>query len=435
MTDTLRHQLDELARQAPAPRWPHVAAAEQAWSRRRRLRVTAPLVAVVVVCSLVLAAGLVGALGIPRRTPVPPARGSGALPARIIVPPVGTPLITEQPVERAAYVIAGEDLRRGTFSRGIAPVVVSADDGQYRVVPWHEGDHGISLSPDGRRLAWVVGDSPRVTRVVVLTLATGAMSGVPDAPSAAEGTAWSDDGTRLLVWGLRRVSEYESQDPHVEVRDARTLRLLWRVDGFGVPAMVHGSVLLPEQESTIQLMTVRAARAVVSPDGTNSAQVVLPSDYTNPRSDARLVVDSVAARGATSLRSVWLRPAPAYAEALAWAADGVVLARYGGAERHVAPVVQVLDPATGRVVRTLTSLPDDAGPLLAVDILPQVLAVAADVLAAGQVADTRPRTWPWHSAERVRWWVSDPVKVGLQLGLIVVVLVVGVALVRMIRRA
>jgi WD40-like Beta Propeller Repeat len=434
MTDTLRHQLDELARHAPAPRWPHDVAAKQAWSRGRRLLVPAPLVAVVVICSLVLLVGL-GALAIVRRTPVQPARGSGALPARVVVPPLGTPLVTEQPVERAAYVIAGEDLRRGTFSRGIAPVVVSADDGQYRVVPWHDGDHGISLSPDGRRLAWVVGESPRVTRVVVLTLATGAMSEVPDAPSAAEGTAWSDDGTRLLVWGLRRVSEYESQDAHVEVRDARTLRLLWRVDGHGSAAMVHGSVVVPQQEATVQRITVRVDRAVVSPDGTKSAQVVLPADSTGPRSDARLAVDSVAAPGAMSLRSMWLTPAPAYAEALAWSADGVVAARYGGAERHVAPVVQVLDPATGRVVRTLTSLPDDAAPGLAVDIVPQVLAVAADVLAAGQVADTRPRTWPWYSAERVRWWVSDPVRAGLQIGLALMALFVGVALVHMMRRA
>lgn len=435
MTDTLRVRLEELAQQAPAVRTPHEVAAERAWRSGRRWWFPArPVIAVTVAASLVLLVALAGVLAVSRRTPVQPARGDGALPSRIVVPPVGTPLVTEQPIDRAAYVIAANDLRRSTFSRGTAPVVVSADGGQYRVVPWHDDDHGLSLSPDGRRLAWVQGQALQVvTRTVVLTLATGQVDQVPDAPTAADGTAWSDDGTHLLVWGSRRVSPNEGEGAEVQVHDARSLRLLRRVDGSGPAAMVGGSVVVPQPESTTRMQAIQVDRAVVSPDGRRTAQVVMTGISGSSDPAPRLSVRDVTAAPSDVTPPVWLPPAT-YAEVIGWAADGVVLARYGGPQLHVAPVVQVVDPADGQVVRTLTALPRDAGPDMAVDLSPQVEAVAADVLASGRTSDALPRTWPWHSVERVRWWLADPLQVGLEAGLVALAVVLAIGLVVMARR-
>ncbi|HET8615789.1 MAG TPA: hypothetical protein VFL94_09710 [Actinomycetales bacterium] len=431
MNDVLRSGLLALAERTPAARATDDEAARRAW-RRRRLAAPPRVVAVALVCGLVALAVVVGldALG---RAPVVPAQGSGSLPARLVVPPVGTPLVTEQPIERAAYVIATGGLRRGTFSRGIAPVAVSADGGAYRVVPWHDGDHGIALSPDGRRLAWVVGDTPRVvTKTVVLTLASGELLEVPDAPTAAEGTAWSDDGSRLLVWGATRISENTAQGGRVEVRDATTLRLLSEdATHPGPAAMVGGRLLVPHQESGTRQTVVWLDRAVVSPDGQRAAQVVMP--IIDGTAAGELVVHPVG-RAVDSFTPV-LRLRAAYAEALAWTRDGIVVATYAGARLRAPAGVEVLDPSTAAVVRTLTSLPADADPDLVVDVDPQVLAVAAGVLASGQVTDSRPRTWPWYSAERVRWWVSDPLAAGLQVGLALLALLGVLGVVHLARRA
>ena len=83
------------------------------------------------------------------------------------------------------------------------------------------------------------------------------------------------------------------------------------------------------------------------------------------------------------------------------------------------PRVEVLDPATGRAVRTLTTLPADAGrDLLTVDVDPQVMAVAADVLAGGRTTRTPAPHWSWWSLEHLRWWLSAPFTVAVELGLL-----------------
>lgn len=435
MTDTLRTGLEQLARQAPASRTPDAVAAQLAWrSRRRRWRPVVVLTAALA-CSMVLLATLTGVLTLTGPAPAQPARGSGALPARIVVPPTGTPLVTESPVERAAYVIATGDVRRGTFSHGIAPVVVSADDGAYRVVPWHDGDHGISLSPDGRRLAWVVGDSPLViTKTVVLTLATGELREVPGSLTAAVGTAWSADGSRLLVWGGTRVSQNAGAGGRVEVRDAATLRLVDRVEGSGPAAQVMGHVVVPTQASTAFTGVVPVDRAVVSPGGERVAQItMLAIGGDTVRDPARLVIHPAGA-APDGFTPVVALPGVAYAEALVWTAEGVVVAEYSGSDARGPARVVLLDPATGSVVRTLTTLPPDASPDRVVDVDPQVVAVSTQVLDSGQVSDMQPRTWPWHSLERLRWWASNPLRAGLQIGLGALPLVLVVLLVRMARR-
>lgn len=431
MNDNLHGRLTALAEGAPTFRLADDEAARLAW--RRRIAPASTLVAVALVCVVVVLAVVVG-LGAVRRPPVVPAQGTASLPARIVVPPAGTPLVTEQPIERAAYVIATGHVRRGTFSRGIAPVVVSADGGAYRVVPWHDGDHGISLSPDGRRLAWVRGDGPRlVTRTVVLTLATGELREVPGAPTAAQGTAWSDDGSRLLVWGATRVSENTAEDGRVEVRDATSLQVLAQdTERSGPAAMVSGQLLVPTEEPSAFVDVVSTGHAVVSPDGRQAAQVVLPDIGGTPRAGVKLLVHPVDRPVDSFTPVVWLDVA--YAEALAWVSDGIVVAEYAGADRRGPAQVAVLDPSTGTVVRTRTTLPADAGPDLVVDVDPQVVAVAGPALMTGQVTDTRPRAWPWHSAERVRWWLADPLAAGLQLGLGVLALAGVLGLVRLVRR-
>lgn len=435
MSDTLRTQLEDLARQAPVARTADDVAAERAWRRGRRWWPSRPAVAVALACWLVLLGAVVGALVVTGPRTVQPAGGEGSLPTRIVVPPVGTPLVTEQLIERAAYVIATGDVRRGTFSRGLAPVVVSADGGAYRVVPWHDGDHGLSLSPDGRRLAWVVGDRPLVvTKTVVLTFATGELREVPGAPTAADGTGWSVDGSRLLVWGATRVSANTSTGGRIEVRDAATLRPVDRVEGSGPAVEVGGHVVAPTLASTTVTGVVPVDRAVVSPDGERAAQLVmLEIGGSSVRNPARLVVHPADAAPDDYTPVVEL-PGVAYAEAVAWTTEGVVVAEYAGMDAPGPARVVVLDPSTGAVVRTLTQLPADAGPDRVVDVDPQVVAIATQVLDHGQVSDSRPRTWGWHSAERVRWWLSDPEQAGLQVGLVTVALVVGLLLTRMVRR-
>ena len=445
----LHEQLQDLADELPGPRTSHAAAAQAAWTARRRppRRAWVPVAAVCAVAAVLLLVAVAPTSGLRRGAQVTPASGPGALPVRVFAPPSWTPLVTEAPVERAAYVLATREVRRGPFSRGIAPVVVSADGGAYRVLPWHEGDHGLSLSPDGRRVAWVQGGfgGPETrTRVVVLTLATGRLVAQPDdarAPSSAEGTSWSDDGTRLVVWGVDYVSTAPDAGGkgNAYVLDARTLRVVSMKEGFGRAVMVGQQVLdLTSVVTGARTGLVLGDAIAMAPDAGRLAvatQTQVGSTWDSqgtrvqeipPIAVPRLVVRSTGGRVVTDRA---LADA-VYADVLGWGPRGVAVVAYGAGWRDVAPRVELVDPATGRALATLTELPPVNEPDLAVDIDPQVVAVAADVLAGGRTAATPPPRWGWWSVEHLRWWLSAPLAVALELGLaLAVVLLVRLAVV------
>ena len=438
-------RLRGLADELPSPRTSHPSAAQAAWAARRRplRRAWVPAVAVCAVAAVLLLVAVAPTSGLRRGTPVSPAGGPGALPVRLFTPPAWTPLVTEAPVERAAYVLATAHARRGPFSRGTAPVVVSADGGAYRVLPWREGDHGLSLSPDGRRVAWVRGaaggpDTP--TRVVVLTLATGELVAQPDSaqvPTVAEGTSWSTDGRSVLVWG----ADYVSSDPNGPggkangyLLDASTLRVLSMREGLSGPALLDGTRVV-RMDAVRNATTVSQIDGdvpiVLSPDGGRVAASVQrgvgPGDGSGQSPEdamPRLVVANVGGRTVLDLPLA----DGAFAQALGWSGQGLAVAVYGAAWRDIRPRVALVDPATGRETQTLTLLPVVSDPDVAVDLDPQVVAVAADVLAGGRTAATPPPRWDWWSGEHLRWWLSAPLAVALELGL-------GLAAVLLVRLA
>jgi hypothetical protein len=269
--------------------------------------------------------------------------------------------------------------------------------------------------------------------VEVLDPATGRLvvAGAPDtlAPTEAEGTAWSADGRRLLVWGYDYVStapDAPGGKSNAYVKDATTLRTLALKEGVVGPALLVGDRAVSDSDlggGSVRTSVVDVgAGLALSPDERLVAacrQVEMggaaPGAQLAEPSRPRLVVADLTGKVTLDRQLA----EGVYAEAVGWSAEGVAVAVYGGSGQPVRPRVEVLDPATGRAVRTLTTLPADAGrDLLTVDVDPQVMAVAADVLAGGRTARTPAPHWSWWSLEHLRWWLSAPFTVAVELGLL-----------------
>ncbi|MBI4942586.1 MAG: hypothetical protein HY830_17735 [Actinobacteria bacterium] len=238
----IRSVLTLLAEERPEPAVTDLVAAQQAWALahrpalplrlarsvrgavrtavREHPRLVLPALAGLALVLVLGALALLPAVHVSRPQPATTPSGPGALPDRVWAPPPGTPLVTDRPLSRAAYVIRAsdeqqtvEEARASDGSGGAGEVrsyVVGADAGEYRRLP--QSSESTVLSPDGRRVAWAT--APEVdglrtrpsTTVVVLDLPTGSqreviVPGVWNAGSSVDGLAFDRSGTRLAVWG------------------------------------------------------------------------------------------------------------------------------------------------------------------------------------------------------------------------------------------
>jgi hypothetical protein len=197
VTDLLQRELSRIANRAPTADVPG-----DTWQQGRRsvqrTRIAAVATAVAVVA---VVAGLVSWLPQGGSTP-PVAEGALGVPETVRIP--GYKELTPT-----------SDLAVGTQAVALKsldhePVVVDAEDGTYRALslPGFQGRGGVlSLSPDGRRLAWGWSDGDDSIRdgigIRVVDLATGEWDSY-DLRDKRGGTfvrslSWSPDG-RWVVW-------------------------------------------------------------------------------------------------------------------------------------------------------------------------------------------------------------------------------------------
>ena len=194
--EELREQLDRLAEGAP-----EVSVPADTWSRARRARRRDLGLGVLAgAAAVALVVGLVSWL--PDRGDVDPAGTGGVgVPETIHAVPSGAlEPVSDLAVGRSAAVLMSED---------DLPVVVDADDGSYTALSLPgfgalQAEQGaVSLSPDGRRLAWAWSESEggrTRTGVRIADLQSGDVRTVRSrTPIFVYTFAWSADG-RWLVW-------------------------------------------------------------------------------------------------------------------------------------------------------------------------------------------------------------------------------------------
>lgn len=197
------------------------------------------------VLALVLAAvpGVQRALPTPARTPATP----GAVPLLLHVPPPWTPTVTERPISRAVYVGVAAPGTGSEEEAGLSlppsppgPWLVGADGGELRLLPGVRSADGSggsgaeadlpTLSPDGRRVAWVTQGRFSTNSVLhVVDVRTGALRSLGLDGTLRRGLsvgsiAFSPDGDLVAVTGEDRPGGNRSGAPTLLVLDAGTLR-------------------------------------------------------------------------------------------------------------------------------------------------------------------------------------------------------------------
>lgn len=466
-----REALDAVAERAMAGRTIDLGAVRQrAAARRRRIarQGVGWVAGVAAATALLLVLTSAGAHLLGR--PEPPASGGpGALPDRVFAPPPWTPSVTDDPIARAALVLSAPVSTRGwsTASKP-APVLVSADGGQYRTLPGHVGE-SVSLSSDGTRVAWtpftgMTSDGPNHPALLRwLATAGGGMHQVdvtePGLPTEVTATSWSPDdrwiAASLQVQTSRRGAATIEARNAVVLVDANSGRV-WRVcpcsndvafdragrllihdPGAGEPPMK-----LPPEVRTAPMPGdisntghMRWIPNVVSADG--RSRLLTTKDKTNeggPPDNWYLVIGRPKTLMAQIVTPTPRTPLGQLSEATPLVWDGADTAwvwvltansqppggliwrvRLGSADRPV-----TILPATG---------PGAAGV--------SVLYLAQDVVLGGRTAHANPPSWPWWQPERARWLlIGHPVPALSAAAALVLLLVLllGLRAVRRVRR-
>ncbi|MFN8075307.1 MAG: hypothetical protein U0Q15_07810 [Kineosporiaceae bacterium] len=133
-----------------------------------------------------------------------PAQGPARVPSEVFVPPAWTAPLASRPLSRAVYAV--QALTTTRTDAADVPALVSADDGQYRTLPWTDADHDLVLGPDGTRAAWVrdAGTGTPGDLVVLLDVTRGSTQ-VAEVPSPSgqgaqvRSLAFAPDGGVLAV--------------------------------------------------------------------------------------------------------------------------------------------------------------------------------------------------------------------------------------------
>ncbi|GAB3845388.1 hypothetical protein GCM10029963_23620 [Micromonospora andamanensis] len=313
MTTRLREMLHDTAAQVPAYQVEQRALATARRTRRRRASAVAAALVLAVFGGLVLPV-----TGTP---PVDPAgsAGSGALPDRIGLPPLGSLHATDRPRTGPASVIFTGEAGRLTYDDECSLVtVVDGDTDTYRIVRsgWEmTAGTDVVLSPQGR---WIAHDPQRGDpRVEIIDLVTGATRQLrSDVPGSVgtEPAGWSPDGESLVV--------RDSVPTHPDRSDHRRPLSLVRLDD-------GSSVRLAEAPSG----TVPGVVVAFAPDGDRLAWQT-----------GRVV--TVARRDGSVIASFPLAPGTDLAGKGAWTPDGrwLTVSRRDDARW----TLHRIEPATGR---------------------------------------------------------------------------------------
>jgi hypothetical protein len=386
---TLKILLDDVAAAATHDLRIDVAAArERAAHRRRetRHRAAAVMTTAVAVAATVLLAVVLLPGATPRATTdQTPAGAPTGLPDRWYYAPPWTPPVTRHPMPAASMVLAvnlNTDLHWNSIS---GPVLVSADGRSYASLPWGHHDSLVTLSRDGRRVAWVTQDGGPATvhrvelatgkqrddelpvhRVVDQMVWAGAdLWASVDGGSPSPPTTWKLPANAAPLKVCACVNAPLAADAHGRLLQPPT------TTGSGVP----GAVATPGLAGAGQLFSdVTGQRAIVSPAGTKVAVAVAEQE----RGPFWLKID-----GAQPRRFRLTGPEPVEgAEVLGWAPGGVVLRVSTTGRLAPSRSIRLYDPAGGsyRVISRPVSTGFD------------VVTVADDVVGTGgTVPGVRPR--------------------------------------------
>jgi hypothetical protein len=409
------------------------AAAERHRRGRARWALAAAAAAVVLLGSLV--AGGVGALrSAPTPAAVPP--GPGSLPAQVFAVPRLVLPVDRAPVGRVAVVLQTVLTRPSGWGAesSTSVVLVSADDGQYRRLPGSVQVGAVSVSGDGRVVAWTDGipqsadllgaqPLPRVVRWV--QVATGRVGSTgfdypADRRPTVEDTWLSPDGGALVVQVSSlpdpadlsaRTYDTWSVDTTTGSRtvlcracagdvawDARGRLLVDRDGGFvagrfpdALPPLDQvGAPYTGSAVTHLAFVSADGARRLVV-DKDNRSEAGRPEAYRLAEVDAAGKVVSTTPLG--TLTDAGLL---AWSGRTAWVSVST-------ADR---PVPQVLRVRLGAVPDPQVVLRPAAG----ADAQggPYVVAVTADVAAGGRSVPTSPPAGvPWWSQESVRLFGSE----------------------------
>jgi hypothetical protein len=154
---SIKTLLDDAAAEATAGLKIDLAAAQrQAERERARSRRWAGVLTAVAVAAVIALIAVLMPGGVFRAvTPVPASSGKPVgLPAHWFAAPVWTPPVTRHPMAAASMVLSAP-LRTSDRTTVDGPVLVSADGTGYASLPWSAHDGRVSLSADGRDVAWV----------------------------------------------------------------------------------------------------------------------------------------------------------------------------------------------------------------------------------------------------------------------------------------
>lgn len=372
-TEELRAELERLAAGAP-----EVDVPVDTWSRARRARRRDLGLGVLAgAAAVALVVGLVAWL--PDRGDVDPAgSGDAGVPATVHAVPTGALEPTsELAVGRAAVAMVSGDL----------PVVVDADDGAYTALelpgfgPLQRDQGVLSLSPDGRRLAWAWSESDggrTRTGIRVLSLESGRIRSVPSSePIFVYDFAWSPD-SRWLVWdgtlarwssngftagdaaagrigpdgdGMTRIPRSDEESTRLAVGDDGTVLVATR--GAEKRFSLVGSGTKPRPDGWYPALLSETSGVRLESVDRNSADNVLERHYRGIHNDAPVP--------APALRGLRLRQ-------LGWV-DGRAVALVGPADGTTTNValIEIGDPVSVREVGEVRG--DARGVSVAVDLM------------------------------------------------------------------
>jgi hypothetical protein len=443
-------------------------------TRRRWFGVAGTMVATAAVVLLVA-----GLFAVTRPVEVVPASGAGSLPDRIFPTREHILTLEQAPIGRVSMVYATSALT--SEAPGPAWIAVGADTNEYRWVAPAEAispppGEMVQISPSGTHLALSTsGDSAEAFGVEVVDARTGQSRSVLDGQQAALGgevetLAWSPDGDSLFVSALVVVERLSDTARRLEPRhfvisglgtatgaprvEANETPLTGQMVGWsgGEPVILLAKAPTLLSEPRIRrhdLVTEKSLRVLgrvpeapsmtggmaLSPDGRLLAAVLdpTPSSSGDGRPWRLQVFDT------QSGEMVWQsQDVPEDLSAMVGWRDArtpVLYTAGPGEDRRAAPLAQVAEYPLGvaeaaRIVDL--GLPSEVGAYVS------NAALAADVLASGNVRVAEPPHQPWYDPRTlvptVTGWLGDNTAAGVLLGLLGVALLVVVVRVSRQRR-
>lgn len=430
--------LDAMAEHATAPaRVPEVRMVLALAAARRRRRRVVSGVGVLAAAAAALMVVAMTPWGVRLAAPSPAAgKGPGSLPDHLVVPPAWVPSVAEAPITRAALAVIAPD--PGSSEPVKARILLVGADGEgYRSLPGK--GLNVSLSPDGRRVAWYNVDAggpgggyPDRATARWLQTSDGEVHSVRLRPLDAFGveitdTTWSPDGRRLAIETQEQIDRNTSKVTTVRNRlwlldtESGSLTSLCRcgsaafdasgrLHAIGQPdtaAAESGVTVLPTpQPDSLSLTAAGGPLSLLAPDGGSMLAAVKrdgsgygpEDDFWLQQADARgLVGERVPLGRLTKVRLLARTASQVWVEVHGSRRTGVTDFTDQGQVWRV-------DLVTG--ARTTVLPVRGTGPV-------GVLTIATDIVAGGQVSPARWQNLPWWHPAALRHQATTSVSSGV----------------------